>query len=456
MYRGNVLDPRHGGPKHADWRHWEEEVGELLRTGTIAESTAMYGYLPGAFVLLVPFAGWPPRPVGVGLLAASNIASLLLSAWLVRRYWMGAAAGANPSPSLFHRFAGPVLAITAITWLDPIFANQLSVWVLAALVGGLTLVRLGRPVAGGMLLGLATTIKPPAGLLMAFCLWKREWTAAAGWCIGMAVFEVFPAVLFFGPEGAVREHRNWVARAAGRGHGDNIRLPWHAHRNQAASAVLRRWLRPLPAEPIHYVVRGEVPFWKRLVVLKDLAEGRATVSRDPLPPEGPTADPYDFVRLDLTRLPRLSLTDFDDRTIFAIWAALTVLAAAGMAAATAGAGRAATDALVRRGRRLDGRHVLVHAVLLPQLFPLGVAGGGRAVGGLARGGGRARPAPARIRGGGLGGVGGRGTLPGAVADGALRNHAAGEHPLGGRRAGRRAAESSGKRGFRGSATGFAK
>ena len=246
---------------HPDWMHWEEETVRLTEEGRTADNTALYGYLPGAVLMLAPFAAWTPKWLGAPLFVLSNLAALAAAVWAVGRWWTGPAEAARPWHS---RWAAGLLLLLPVSLFDPLFANQMSFWILGLIGVGLPLVMTGRGFAGGFLLGAAAVVKPIPGLLVLFCAWKRRWSAVGGAIAAGVVLDLLPCVVFFGwfapavegetrPAGLVRgvgrtveEHLTWLERTGRHGAYWFIEEPLYYRRSQAVPAVMARWLRALP------------------------------------------------------------------------------------------------------------------------------------------------------------------------------------------------------------------
>jgi hypothetical protein len=317
----------HGLEGGYDWNSWEGETTALLARGTVPDDTAMYGYPPGVIVCLIPLAALPPRAVGVAALVGLNIACLLLVGRVVRDCWMLAppeAVPGGPRPPLWWKCAAAVFALSFLDFYRVIYANQFTLLVLALTVVGLTWVRRNRQIMGGALLGAATLIKPPIGLLMLFCAWKRQWWVPVGWAAAMAALDVVPSVLFFGPVPAIEEHVRWVQRAARQGHRVDIEHPMFHGSNQSLAAGITRLLRAPPSTREHWVIRGTESPRTEAEAERRVAAGELSLTRLPLPPEGPCGEHY-HVRVHKTgRWPRLNVADWEADSVRPVWAAASL------------------------------------------------------------------------------------------------------------------------------------
>lgn len=305
-----------------DWKHWEEETQALLGSGDIADHTAMYGYLPGFFVVLAPFAGIPPRWAAVPVFVASNLAALAVAIAAVRDRWMG---GVAASQSWWWRLLFAVLVLMPVSLFEPLGANQLSLWILALCAAGLGLVRSGRGFAGGLLLGTACLIKPMPGMLVLFCAWKRHWSAVAGAALAGAVLDPGLCTVYFGflsPDeqpgdrtplvhGAMRtveEHREYLVRTARHSWRWFLEEPLYYRRNQSVPAVLGRLLRAMPPAENYVLVAGPLPEEQ---LRERLAEtpGSDHVFRAPVPPHGVGMPTWTVTVLPIARYPHWNVAD---------------------------------------------------------------------------------------------------------------------------------------------------
>lgn len=145
--------------------------------------------IPVVAYLLAPFGWLPPRLAGIVLTLIGLGVTVLAWSMLVRL----AKLGNREQWLLAFLFLvnGPLL--NGIK-----FAN-LSYFIIAALAGGLILVRSGRSGAAGVLLGIATVIKPSLALFGFFFLLRRDLrgTLAFG---GVGVVTILLSLLLFGWE----------------------------------------------------------------------------------------------------------------------------------------------------------------------------------------------------------------------------------------------------------------
>jgi hypothetical protein len=369
VYRGFRVYP--------DWMHWQEETEAVLAQGRIPDNTAMYGYLPGAFFLLMPFAARPvcPEAVGIPLFVLSNLACIALAGWAVGRHWIGRAATG------WNRLALLAMVIIPVSILDPLWANQLSLWVLGPFVAGVALVRSGRGRArefwGGFLIGIACIVKPIPGVLLIFAGLRRHWRAVGGAVAAGVLLDLLPAVLFFGfgpnprPELAelnpvargvvrtVQEHLVWLERTGRHGAYWYIEQPMYYRRSQAMPSILSRWLRGTPDADVYLEVRDpDVTHEAGKPVLTEpakaelrkrqgelAAEGqRVATFEAPGPPLGQTREhkPY-LTEVDLDDIPRIHVAELSAETVRLIHKLFSLAVVAALVWMSWGPGRGLSD-----------------------------------------------------------------------------------------------------------------
>jgi hypothetical protein len=294
-----------------DWSDLQREAAHVWEHGHTAPDTAMFGYLPTTTMALWPFAAWLPGPWGVLAFIASNVGAVVLTVWIVYRWWLGAA-----------RFAAvPVwpLALVSVNFAHALQANQLTLWMLVLCVGGLTLVARGRSAAGGFCLGLATLIKVVPAILAVYLLLRRQWRAAAVMIVTVIVLDVLPCLAFFGWPGTVAEHRAWVQRAGRYSNWQWIEQPLlrvHKRANESLAVVLARWLRESPAARWQVILLGDPPPEVVEHYRAALADDEF-LAFDPTPPrEGSWAER----RVDISWVPRMHVADLPAEVVWWIWA----------------------------------------------------------------------------------------------------------------------------------------
>jgi hypothetical protein len=125
-----------------------------------------FAYPPPALLLVLPFSLLPFWPAYWLWLAISAVA-----------FWT-AARQVVPRSAALLALAAPHTVLVFILGQSTLIVGALVIW-------GLALVR-EKPMAGGVLLGLATAIKPQMAFMapLAF-LSGRHWTALGGYCLGL-------------------------------------------------------------------------------------------------------------------------------------------------------------------------------------------------------------------------------------------------------------------------------
>ena len=138
-----------------------EKLKHLLSIGT----KGGFVNIPIMAYLLTPFA-LVPAPVAAFLFTVIGLA-LTIAAWFMlvrlahlqnRDRWI-----------LALLFLANGALIHGLKW------GNLSYYLIAALAGGLLLVRAGRSSAAGLLLGVAAVVKPALALFLLFFLFRRDW-----------------------------------------------------------------------------------------------------------------------------------------------------------------------------------------------------------------------------------------------------------------------------------------
>jgi len=154
----------------------------LLEKGTIG-----FVNIPVVAYLFAPFALMPAK--------ASAIVFSLFGFLSVVSAWYFLVRLANLE--LRERWLLAFLFLVNGPLISGIKYGNLSYFILAAMAGGLLLLRSGRPGLAGVILGVATVIKPPLALFGLFFLFRREWRALAGYtATGLAT--ILLSLLVFG------------------------------------------------------------------------------------------------------------------------------------------------------------------------------------------------------------------------------------------------------------------
>lgn len=343
-----VLGGLHRGMNdEPDWRAFARETGYVWEHRTIPPWTGMFGYLPGAFLALMPFTVWAPRWLGVSLFVTANTLAAVGTAWLLYRWWF-----VRPSQETRQRvdrrlFVWPLFLMVA-HFQHVLQGNQLTIWVLFFCVTGLTLVMQRRETVGGALVGMAGCLKvTPFFLVLLFAL-QRRWRAVSGMMLAILLFDILPSCAFFGVGGAVREHANWVRRVEWYSNRRFIEDPWlrigrHGQEhNCSLSVVLARWLRASPAGDQQVVIYGDAPA-AEIKAARARLRSSEHLTIDPMPQD---KSPWSIGRYsysDRSKFPRFHAADLSTPFVWGIWITLEALVIGGIMITTAMSRRGPPD-----------------------------------------------------------------------------------------------------------------
>ena len=100
-----------------------------------------------------------------------------------------------------------VLALPAI--LEAAKFNQLTILVLALLLGAFGVLERDRPLRAGALFGLAAMVKLLPAIFIGWLLLKRRWKALGAFVATVAVVAVLPCLAVFGPQKTLQYHHEW-------------------------------------------------------------------------------------------------------------------------------------------------------------------------------------------------------------------------------------------------------
>ncbi len=322
IYRGTKADP------DPDWGSFLPESRYVWEHGRIPSETPMFGYPPAAFFALWPFTVWVPQPLGLIAFVTVNVLAAVVSAYVLWRWWFHGRPSGSGSAIVW-----PLLLFVA-HFQHVLQANQLTIWILALCVVGLTLLMRRRPWLGGFVLGAAACIKVTPLVFVAYLALRRQWRGLGGMVLAIILLDVLPSVIFFGPGGAIREHRGWRQRVEWYSNERMIEQPLlrtRAHGNNCSySIVLARWLRPSPEADYQVVLCGDPP--------KEVIE-QARASLQPnerlvLDPRPMSEATWERRRDDISGVPRFHLASFSAPVVRAIWAATLIVAIGALAWAT--------------------------------------------------------------------------------------------------------------------------
>jgi hypothetical protein len=322
LYRGMKAEP------DPDWRAFSRESRYVWQHRTIPPETSMFGYLPAAFFALWPFTVWTPEPLGLIAFVTLNALATIGSLFILRRWWFD-----RPLASVGGAFVWPVL-LTVGHFQHVLQANQLTIWVLLLGVVGLTLLMHQRQCLGGFVLGLAGCVKVTPFVFLVYLLLRRQWRALSGMLLAVFLCQVLPSIVFFGPAGAIREHRGWWQRVGWYSNRRMIEDPLlrvrrHGH-NCSYSVVLGRWLRPAPEARFQLVLAGNPP-------AEAIEEARANLRADEylvLDPQPTPGTTWSIRRDEIPNVPRYRIAGLSARAVWLIWASTLAMAMGALAWAT--------------------------------------------------------------------------------------------------------------------------
>ncbi len=311
-----------------DWRAFSHESRQVWQDRAIPPETSMFGYLPTAFFALWPFTVWTPEPFGLIAFVALNALATIGSWLILRRWWFD-----RPRVSVGGALVWPALLMVG-HFQHVLQANQLTILVLLLCVAGLTLLMHRRQCLGGFVLGLAGCIKVTPFVFLLYLLLRRQWRALAGVLLAVLLCQVVPSIIFFGPAGAIREHRGWWQRVGWYSNSRMIEDPLlrvrrHGH-NCSYSVVLGRWLRPAPEAGVQLILAGNPP-------AEAIEEARANLQDDEylvLDPQPTPGTRWSLRRDQIPNVPRYRIAGLSARTVWLIWAGTLAVAIGALALAT--------------------------------------------------------------------------------------------------------------------------
>ncbi|HKQ49083.1 MAG TPA: glycosyltransferase family 87 protein [Phycisphaerae bacterium] len=335
-----VLGGLHRGMNdEPDWRAFSRETGYVWEHRAIPPWTGMFGYLPGAFLALMPFTVWAPRWLGVSLFVTANTLAAVGTAWLLYRWWWVQPAREAGRPTDGRLFVWPLFLMVA-HFQHVLQGNQLTIGVLFLCVTGLTLVLQRRELTGGVLVGLAGCLKVTPFFLLVFFALQRRWRAVWGLMLAILLFDVLPSCMFFGIDGAVREHSNWIRRVEWYSNHRFIEDPWlrigrHGHEHNCSLAVvLTRWLRAAPTGDHQVVVFGDAPAAEIEAARAKLRSGEH-LTVDPMPRDASPWSIGRYTHSDRSKIPRFHAANWSAPIVWGIWIVLEALVIGGILIATA-------------------------------------------------------------------------------------------------------------------------
>ncbi len=214
-------------------------AGEHLYAGGLH-----YPYTPTAAMSFAPLAMVRPG-LGLALRYAAAVGGLWLTLrWLRAMVWKGRRL--DPTAVLGVEIL--TLALGAQYLLRDLDDGGPHLLLLTALVGGIYCVWRGRDGLGAVWFGLTAVLKAPAGLLLAFFLWKRNWKLAGMTAIAALLWTLLPMV-WMGPAGWWRHQEEWTLTAVRSVLGDpapGVRASEERIQNQSLTLAVKRALTAYP------------------------------------------------------------------------------------------------------------------------------------------------------------------------------------------------------------------
>jgi len=221
------------------------QVGELMLSGADPNALACNTW-PPFFLFVASALALGSRVSAVGTLLVWQLTSVL-AAWgtlkLLARCFQDGGAELTfwpRSPDRLAFVSAGVLVpflFSARLFQDNLQHGQINVILLFLCLLAFVLFRERRPIAGGLALALAASLKAVPVLLPGYLLYKRAWRAL-GWTLAFLVlFNVVIPVAVFGPSAAAAQWQAWRAVAPA-----ELAVPIAHHPNQALLSALKRLL----------------------------------------------------------------------------------------------------------------------------------------------------------------------------------------------------------------------
>jgi len=196
-------------------------------------------YLPVVALMLAPLTAGGVTPAAL----AWTLGHLICLAYILMVLADWSAARGSRAPPRAALVLAVLVALPVI--YEAARFNQVSFFTLALVLGGVTALERGRPVAGGLWLGLAVVLKLLPAIFAIWLALKRQWTALGTLLVTALVAAVLPCLVVFGPHETAQYHRQWwdynVQATAARATADSrLRSHFIDHRNQSIAAVVGR------------------------------------------------------------------------------------------------------------------------------------------------------------------------------------------------------------------------
>ena len=184
-------------------------------------------YLPVVPLALSPLTAFG-RTAAAVVWSMAQVAALGISLYILWRWCMrsnaadpASSAWAVPVPAAPVAYArdrarlpavgafGATILLAVPAFLEAGKFNQLSYFVLALILGGVTAVECARPKTAGVLFGAAAVLKLLPAIFLVWLLLKRRWTAAITLVVVGLVLAFVPPLVVFGPQRTLEYHQQW-------------------------------------------------------------------------------------------------------------------------------------------------------------------------------------------------------------------------------------------------------
>jgi hypothetical protein len=253
-----------GRGKGMDYPLWFS-VGRRMLEGAPVYLTTFDGqfdflYTPFA-ALLLALPSYFGKTALVATLVCTTLASWWASIWLSNRL-----AGTGGETALWLKALPVVITLPFV--YDQFHLGQPNLFLLALMLTGFFLLRLGRPWWAGFPIALAASIKAFPVLVLPYLLWRRQWGTAISMVVFMLLFLVVLPGLVRGFDRNAREIGQWVhgMLLSGDDRQFSQRGDTFGWKNQSLYAVEHRLLRSIDAEAPGY--RSASPIYVNLLDLK--------------------------------------------------------------------------------------------------------------------------------------------------------------------------------------------
>lgn len=233
-----------GNGKTKDYPLWYWAGQQVLHGGNLYPADLgkifefIYPPLPAVLLALPAWFGKIPLYICLSVLNCA--------AWWMTGQLSNAMTGSG-------RSAGPWLfalpSFVTITFIfDQFDLGQPNLMLLAMMLYGFWLLQRARPWMAGSMFALATAIKVFPVAVLPYLIWRREWKAAAGTLVFLALFLFVLPGPFRGFEHNAAELKTWyrgmVGSSSEKGFGQRDEQNW-SWVNQSIIAVTHRLLRPV-------------------------------------------------------------------------------------------------------------------------------------------------------------------------------------------------------------------